>query len=58
MPHNGELCFELMAFRYEYQRNGVGYSAPSATHDDRVIALVLAASKLQKANRPGHWGSS
>jgi hypothetical protein len=40
-----EVAQQLMEFEYEYTRHGVRYSAPDGQHDDRVIALALAALK-------------
>jgi hypothetical protein len=37
---DGPIVHELEAFQYEYSASGVRYSAPSAVHDDCVLALA------------------
>lgn len=47
-PNIPELIDELHSFEYEISsRNNVTYSAPSGKHDDIVMALALACTKVE-----------
>jgi hypothetical protein len=45
----GPIVNELETFEYVYGRVGVKYSAPEGLHDDCVMALALARSKVSHA---------
>jgi len=53
IPYDDELIAELNTIRYELTKSGqILFSHPSGMHDDRVIALALAAYASREAETP------
>jgi hypothetical protein len=51
----GPIKDELENFEFEYTRSGVKYSAPAGLHDDCVMSLALAVSRLRKSVNYGNY---